>query len=231
MAAQMSPLRRWKRFFGAFDSVDAAIEVADPDLYRDWLRRARGDIFEGLCNAADDGKAEQLCGVLDNMMAEALETLRLVPVASKLLVSTDLAESVRALQEHESERVRVLAGGIVGGWRASVQDHAAKVTEALHKLHDIKMLKPKETVGQQRRVSADPDAKTMEAAKRKLHEGYRQAEDAKRRRRVQVVESPEMLKQRRRKMHPILRERSLARCASSMVKKSLSLTKQIHMGS
>ncbi|KAI4970704.1 hypothetical protein ZWY2020_001618 [Hordeum vulgare] len=71
MAAQSSPLRRWKRFFGAFDSVDAAIETADPDLCRDSLRRARGDIFEGLCKTADDGKAETLCGVLDGLMAES----------------------------------------------------------------------------------------------------------------------------------------------------------------
>ncbi|KAF7110619.1 hypothetical protein CFC21_110702 [Triticum aestivum] len=286
MAAQMSPLRRWKRFFGAFDSVDAAIETADPDMCRDELRRARGDIFEGLCNTADDGKAEKLCGVLDGLMAESLETLRLTLVTPKVLATTDLAKAVRALWKHESERVRALARGIMSGWRASAlhdfagepdnfnapqpketveqqrvcattterpssieiaghdQQHASadldakkkKTVEISSKASDlvggINMAKPKEvTVGQHVNVSADPDAKAMEAAKRKLHERYQQASDAKRQRRVQVVESPEMLKQRQRKMHPILRERSLARCASSMVKKTFSVTRQFPMGS
>ncbi|KAM3213473.1 hypothetical protein ACQJBY_066074 [Aegilops geniculata] len=291
MAAQMSPLRRWKRFFGAFDSVDAAIEAADPDMCRDCLRRARGGIFEGLCNTADDGKAEKLCGILDGLMAESLETLRLTPVTPKVLATTDLAKAVRALQKHESERVRVLARGIVSGWRASALD-AAAAGDAMHQPDNFNVAQPEETVEQQRvgattterpssieivghhqqhasadldskkkkktveicskasdlvgginmakpkevtvcqrvNVSADPDAKAMEAAKRKLHERYQQASDAKRQRRVQVVESPEMLKQRQRKMHPILRERSLARCASSMVKKTFSVTRQIPLG-
>ncbi|KAM3193178.1 hypothetical protein ACQJBY_070011 [Aegilops geniculata] len=282
MAALMSPLRRWKRFFGAFDSVDAAIEAADPDMCRDELRRARGDIFEGLCNTADDGKPEKLCGVLDGLMAESLETLRLTPVTPKVLATTDLAKAVRALQKHESERVRVLARGIVSGWRASALDgfagesdsfnapqpketveqqrvrattterpssnqivghdrqHASVDLESKKKktveisskasvlVGGINMAKPKKaTVGQPAIASADPDAKAMEAAKRKLHERYQQASDAKRQRRVQIVEAPEMLKQRQRKMHPILR----ARCASSMVKKTFSVTRQIHMGS
>ncbi|XP_048540014.1 probable mediator of RNA polymerase II transcription subunit 26c [Triticum urartu] len=273
MAAQTtSPLGRWKRFFGAFDSVDAAIEAADPDMCRDELRRARGDIFEGLCNTADDGKAEKLCGVLDGLMAESLETLRLTPVTPKVLATTDLAKAVRALQKHESERVRVLARGIVSEWRASAlgdvagepdnfnapqpketveqqrvsattterpssnkivvhdRQHASadldskkkkKTVEISSKASDlvggISMAKPKEvTVCQRVNVSADPDAKAMEAAKRKLHERYQQASDAKRQRRVQLVEAPEMVKQRR--------ERSLAGCATSMRKKTFSVS-------
>ncbi|KAF7101083.1 hypothetical protein CFC21_102480 [Triticum aestivum] len=271
MAAQASPLRRWKRFFGAFDSVDAAIEAADPDMCRDEVRGARGDIFEWLCNTADDGMAEKLCGVLDGLMAESLETLRLTPVTPKVLATTDLARAIRALQKHESERVRILARGIVSGWRASAlhdfavqhvcattterpsskeivghdRQHASadldskkkkKTAEISSKASDlvsgINTAKPKEvTVGRHVIVSADPDTKAMEAAKRKLHERYQQASDAKRQRRVQVVELPEMLKQRQQKMHPILRERNLASCASSMVKKTFSVTRQIHMGS
>ncbi|KAI4970694.1 hypothetical protein ZWY2020_001608 [Hordeum vulgare] len=276
MAAQSSPLRRWKRFFGAFDSVDAAIETADPDLCRDSLRRARGDIFEGLCKTADDGKAETLCGVLDGLMAESLETLRLTPVTPKVLATTDLAKAVRALRRHESERVRVLAKGIVSGWRAAALELDDAAGEAMHQPdnfilpqptetgdqqhvcattterpssdeivdHDpsadldaekkrktvevskkvpdlvggINMAKPKEVaaVGRHAVVTADPDAKAMEAAKRKLHERYQQASDAKRQRRVQLVEAPEMVKQRR--------ERSLAGCAGSMLRKTLSVS-------
>ena len=64
----------------------------------------------------------------------------------------------------------------------------------------------------------------MEASRRKLRE-YREAGDAKRQRKMHVVESPEMLKQR------LMRERSRARCGSSMVKKTLSVTRQIHRAS
>ena len=273
MAAQTTrPLRRWTRFFGAFDSVDAAIEAADPDMCRDEVRRARGDIFEGLYNTADDGMAEKLCGVLDSLMAESLETLRLTPVTPRVLATTDLARAVRALQKHESERVRILARGIVSGWRASAlhdfagepdnfnapqpketveQQHVCATTterpsskeivghDRQHASADldskkkktveisddkasdlgggINMAKPKEvTVGRHVIVSADPDAKAMEAAKRKLHERYQQASDAKRQRRVQLVEAPEMLKQRR--------ERSLAGCATSMRNKTFSVS-------
>ncbi|XP_048546007.1 uncharacterized protein LOC125525024 [Triticum urartu] len=242
---QSSPLRRWKRFFRAFDSVDAAIKPSDPDHSRGELRRARVDIVEQLCDAADDDQAERLCRILDDHMAESLETLRLIPVMPNLLASTDLGKSVCALRRHESERVRVLASGLVSGWRASMQDELAKVRDALHKLDNINMPQTKEiTAGQQQQhVSADSDiAKTkasvmktvairkdasgsaaglcseekMEAAKRKFRQGYQEAEDAKRLRRTQLVQAPKM-------MQPI------RRCTSSMVKKTLSIRTQLHM--
>ncbi|KAF0932925.1 hypothetical protein E2562_013124 [Oryza meyeriana var. granulata] len=52
------------------------------------------------------------------------------------------------------------------------------------------------------------------AAKRKLREGYREAEDAKRQRTVRVIEAPDMAKQRR-KRHPIIQQRNRSSCASS----------------
>ncbi|KAF7103903.1 hypothetical protein CFC21_104834 [Triticum aestivum] len=254
MAGQM--LRRWNSFYGAFDPVDAAIEAADPDQFsRHVFRRARGDLVGRLCSAADDAQAERICGILDDMMAESLETLRLVPSTPGVPISTELADSVRALREHDSERVRLLARGIVIGWEASVQDDgdgAKVITGAMAPMK--KLPQPKASVGQ-----ADPDAKTkrppkivgeplskktaeiikkasdpaacfvdgdragfcsedkMEAAKRKLRQGYQEAEDAKRRRRTQLVQAaPEM-------MQPI------RRCSSSMVKKTLSIRTQLHM--
>jgi hypothetical protein len=67
-------------------------------------------------------------------------------------------------------------------------------------------------------LSSESEEDKFEASKRKMRDGYRELKDAKRQCRIQIVEPPEMLKQRRqKKMHPILRERSRARCASSMV--------------
>ncbi|KAI5022492.1 hypothetical protein ZWY2020_059222 [Hordeum vulgare] len=90
-------------------------------------------------------------------------------------VSTELAESVRALREHDSERVRLLARGIVSGWEASVQDDVAEVTPAtpmkrLEKVSKVtpamkKLPQPKAAVGQQQDVSANPNAETKRPPK------------------------------------------------------------------
>ncbi|XP_020199381.1 uncharacterized protein [Aegilops tauschii subsp. strangulata] len=251
-------LRRWQSFYGAFDPVDAAIEAADPDQFsRHVFRRARGDLLGRLCSAADDDQAERICGILDDVMAESLETLRLVPSSTpEAPVSTELAESVRALREHDSERVRLLARGIVNAWEASVQDQVdgAEVTPAT----PIKKLPRPKAAGGQQHASADPDAKTkrppklkrlaeiikkasdpaasfvdgdragfcsdekMEAAKRKLRQGYQEAEDAKRRRRTQLVQAPKM-------MQPASQRQPITRCTSSMVKNTFSVRTQLHM--
>jgi hypothetical protein len=51
------------------------------------------------------------------------------------------------------------------------------------------------------------DKMMMESAKRKLREGYEEAADAKRQRRIQVIDAPKMPEQRRREMtHPVLTE-------------------------
>jgi hypothetical protein len=52
------------------------------------------------------------------------------------------------------------------------------------------------------------DKQMMESAKRKLREGYEEAaDDAKRQRRIQVIDAPKMPEQRRREMtHPVLTE-------------------------
>uniref|UniRef100_A0A0D9VTP3 Uncharacterized protein n=1 Tax=Leersia perrieri TaxID=77586 RepID=A0A0D9VTP3_9ORYZ len=55
------------------------------------------------------------------------------------------------------------------------------------------------------------EEKAMNAAKRKLREWYEEANEAKRQRTVKVIEAPEMTKQRPKKTHPILRERSRSR--------------------
>ncbi|OEL24681.1 hypothetical protein BAE44_0014300 [Dichanthelium oligosanthes] len=66
-------------------------------------------------------------------------------------------------------------------------------------------------------VARDCPEEKMEATKRKLREGYQEVEDAKRQRKIQVIQAPKLLDQRQRKMHPILRERSQVRCGKSTV--------------
>jgi hypothetical protein len=288
-APAQSPLRRWKRFFGAFDSVDAAIVAFDPALSRNEFRQIRGDIVELLCDTADDDdRAEQLCLVLDDMMAESLETLRQVPATPAVLATADLAKSVEALRKHESERVRVLAGRVITAWfdqsgHAKVREQAAMpkqqastaarpdaATKQSSKIPALPAKRTAATVSSDRLktatitaaerpplkktveitkkkasvpapaavsivrrdragLSSESEEEKFEASKRKMQDGYREVKDAKRQRRTQIVEAPEMPKQRRqKKMHPILRERSRARCTSSMVKKTISVTSQLH---
>ncbi|CAL4931892.1 unnamed protein product [Urochloa decumbens] len=253
MAGQ-SPLRRWKPFFSAFGLVDAAIEAADPALRRDAIRSARGEVVELLCGvpAAGDGrKAEELCVALDGFMAESLLTLLAVPaekVPSVLTSSADLPKAVEALRcHHQSARVRGLARDITRGWTAAVEGDVAKAKERFDAVHGVNKAAPNkldakrgsaeveekkmEAPEASRRSSLDvkkresPEEKErMEATKRKLREGYREVEDAKRQRKIQVIAAPKMVEQRRREMHPILRERSRARCGTSsttVVRRSL----------
>jgi hypothetical protein len=71
--------------------------------------------------------------------------------------------------------------------------------------------------------NGESEIEKMKETKRKLHEGYHQEADAKRQRRIQVIEAPNMPEQRPRKVHPMLRERSRARCGAppAAVKRSL----------
>ena len=105
-APAQSPLRRWKQFIGAFEFVDAAIEAADPVLLsRREFRSAR-----------DDDRAEQLCLVLDDVMAEYLETLRLVPAMPAVLATTDLSKTVGALQKHDCTTRSASASSRAASW-------------------------------------------------------------------------------------------------------------------
>ncbi|CAN6300460.1 unnamed protein product [Urochloa humidicola] len=88
----------------------------------------------------------------------------------------------------------------------------AKAAPEASRRPDVKREEPKEE-----------EKEKMEATKRKLREGYREAEDAKRQRKIQVIAAPKMVEQKQRQMHPILRERSRARCGTSttVVRRSL----------
>ncbi|KAG2550967.1 hypothetical protein PVAP13_9KG349083 [Panicum virgatum] len=237
-----SPLRRWKPFFAAFGLVDAAIEAAaGPALCRDELRSARGDVVELLCGVPAGAAGEELCAVLDGFMAESLLTLRAVPaeaVPRALASSAGLAEAVASLRRHQSARVSALARDVVRGWSAAVEADVARTSAAVRKLDDLCRAKASDAsrplssktkprteekakaaaaaaVPVSLPKTAPPSEEKMEATKRKHREGYWEVEEAKRQRKVKEIKPPKMLEQRQRKMHPILRERSKARCGNS----------------
>ncbi|KAK3134430.1 hypothetical protein QOZ80_6AG0549060 [Eleusine coracana subsp. coracana] len=138
-----SPLRRWKRFFSTFDTIDAAIVASkrkEEVGCAEELRQAKGDVVQLLCDAPEDDPAEEFFQILDDVMVEYLVTLKTVPVTPTALASTDLAMAVGfLLEEHESEQIRGLASEIVGMWRASVERDLAVArgrVEELRKLSD-----------------------------------------------------------------------------------------------
>ncbi|KAG0515847.1 hypothetical protein BDA96_10G312500 [Sorghum bicolor] len=291
------PLRRWRPFYGAFGAIDDAIEEAGGHP-RAAFKDVRVRILQLLRAATDDGVAEQLCGALDEAMAEALETLRVAPVPHGLLASTDLARTVGALEKHGSPRIRRLAGDVVRGWTAgnvatttAVKEELGKLSaddriprrstsaviadgnarghkEKLHvqpakmlptaesgkkKLHippakmvpavpvaeadkkkvyvpPAKMLPTTATVSipntSETKKPAVDESKKMEATKRKLREGYEEAEKIKRQHIIKKIndkDAAKMFEQKQRKMHPVVRRRSgPAACrTSSGVRRSL----------
>ena len=125
-------LRRWKPFFPAFGAIDTAIEAATKGCSRDKYRQVRSDLVEMLCDcdaagSDDDVRAEGLCRLLDRAMAEALLTLRAipVPVTPTMLAATDVAKAVGGLLRHEAGWVRALARGILAQWSSSIEAEAA----------------------------------------------------------------------------------------------------------
>jgi len=124
-------LRRWKPFFPAFGAIDTAIEAATEGCSRDKYRQVRSDLVEMLCDcdaagSDDDVRAEGLCRLLDRAMAEALLTLRAVPVpvTPTMLAATDVAKAVGGLLKHEAGWVRALARGILAQWSSSIEAEA-----------------------------------------------------------------------------------------------------------
>jgi hypothetical protein len=59
----------------------------------------------------------------------------------------------------------------------------------------------------------------LASTKRRLQEGYKEHEDAKRQRMIQVVEAPQMARQRRKSQHPIIRRRDEVRCAPTVAER------------
>ncbi|CAD6266122.1 unnamed protein product [Miscanthus lutarioriparius] len=291
-----SLLRRWRPFYSAFGAIDDAIEEAGGHP-RATFRDVRVRILQLLRGATDDGVAEQLCGALDEAMAEALETLRVAPVPHSVLASTDLERTVGALEKHGSARIRRLAGDVVRGWRAANVTTTTAVKEELEKLsaddripgqsisaviadgnarghkeklhiQPAKMLpaaevhKKKAQIPPAKMLPTVPvaeaykkkayvppakmlpttatvsipnpsetnkpfvdESKKMEATKRKLREGYQEAEKIKRQHIIQKIndkEAAKMFEQKQRKMHPVVRGRGPASCrTSSGVRRSL----------
>ncbi|CAN6300366.1 unnamed protein product [Urochloa humidicola] len=107
--------------------------------------------------------------------------------------------------------------------RADVKCEGPKEEEKMEGFGAVRGVSKAKAAPEASRRPSTEEKEKMEATKRKLREGYQEAEDAKRQRKIQVIAAPKMVEQRQKKMHPILRERSRARCgtATAVVRRSL----------
>jgi hypothetical protein len=133
--ATPSPFRQWKRFFLAFETIDAAIMASDPGGIADAedLRRFKAEVVKFLCDAPDEELVEDYCKILDDLMVEYLITLNMVvpvkPCAAA--ASTGVSKAIAALQEHECEQISGLAMVTLARWRASGESDIADATAAI----------------------------------------------------------------------------------------------------
>ncbi|GJN34628.1 hypothetical protein PR202_gb23309 [Eleusine coracana subsp. coracana] len=181
MAAR-SPLRRWKRFFSVFDIIDAAIVAAgnssggDEVGCAEELRQAKGAAVQLLCDSPEDDEVEGHCRILDQVMVEYLVTLDMVG-KWRAAVKSDLAEARARVEELR---------------KLSHETLAIKVSPKL-----LKKSAPvvANAISTPFKMAATIGSDKMEATKQKLRAGYQEAEDAKRQRKIIVIEAPKVIKQ------------------------------------
>ena len=80
--------------------------------------------------------------------------------------------------------------------------------------------KPPAAAADRNKAPAQPSEQSMEAmlatAKRRLKDSYKECEDAKRQRKIQVVEAPEMARQRQKNQNQNIRRRDQVRCKATI---------------
>uniref|UniRef100_A0A0E0Q6P6 Uncharacterized protein n=1 Tax=Oryza rufipogon TaxID=4529 RepID=A0A0E0Q6P6_ORYRU len=107
--------------------LPALIEAADQGLSsRTEVQNARCGIVDMLRGAMDDAVvAEEICTMLNGVMAKSLLTLKMVSTMLRMVATTDLTRDVARLRRHDFERVCALAPSIVRGGRRGFGDRRA----------------------------------------------------------------------------------------------------------
>ncbi|KAF8751341.1 hypothetical protein HU200_012224 [Digitaria exilis] len=139
---------------------------------------------------------------------------RLVSKSTSQVTTASISRNRPSSKKVLEPRSKETAHGVATTTR-SVRVESTKVSAALPRT--TAALRVSGSSGSDNRgVSSCIDGK-IEASKRRLREGYREEEDAKRQRKIQVIKAPDMVVVKdNRKQHPIMRERSRVRCASSV---------------
>jgi hypothetical protein len=144
--------------------------------------------------------------VSDEAVIESLRALKAVPMTFETLEATKIGRAVGGLRKHASEQVRQLAVILYRSWKAVADEHLrssqnASVTSSSSEtpapasretptdvVEHVRGLPPRK-VKEAPALSMSDEAR-MAMTKRKMKDAYREAEAAKKQRRIKVVNVP-----------------------------------------
>ena len=214
---------QWRRFFAGaggadiFEIIDAAVAVAALDqpveLEQRRERIARKLYTEGILSCGDAATPLKGCRSVavsnkeDRSPASSAAEKATAPVKTRLPMAASKKEEgpSRSSEEKATAPVKNLSRK-----NCSARPHSTTPPAA-----DLDRKKAA--------TLTQPTEQSMEAmlatAKRRLKEGYEECKEAKRQRKTQLVEAPEMAKQRRKRQHPIMRRRDEVRCVATIAQK------------
>lgn len=216
MASDPSALPHWRRFFGAagadiFEVINAAVAVAALDRPSE-LKQRRDLIAQRLFAAGLPGTRHYSSDVNDSKEESAAAPVKGRPLAAGKKDERPLPTTWTGSTEKAPAPAKI----------QPVREYADQLVPAAAKACSVRprSATPPTAAAVRKKAPAQPaPEQSMEAklatTKRKLHEGYQEVADAKRQRRIQVIEAPEMARQRRQRQHPIMRVRGEVRCAAT----------------
>lgn len=152
----------------------------------------------------------------DSVIYDSLKRLQLIPLSMDILKATEIGKAVNQIRKtHLDKQIRHVAGTLILGWRIIVDEWVATV-EGNPDSMNPKILPPKEQkISKETKIKkvsirkTPPSAPTdkmqcsgeaalqlkLEASKRKLRDGYQEAQNAKKQRKIQVMELQDLPKQ------------------------------------
>ncbi|KAL8265098.1 hypothetical protein R6Q59_023228 [Mikania micrantha] len=128
-----------------------------------------------------------------------LKKLKQIVVSMKVLEATMIGKSVSRLQKHTSRCIRQTARMLIRSWRSMVDEWmiAHDNASVSHDYEEVCGGSNKNTrsgVVETMSLEKKNAEERLEAAKRKLREGYKAAENAKKQRRLQVIDVHDILR-------------------------------------
>ncbi|KAK1263428.1 putative mediator of RNA polymerase II transcription subunit 26c [Acorus gramineus] len=172
-----------------WDLIDAAVSVAAADHPIE-LRSRRDGIVERLYAPPLHDEDQEQIRILyikeriedpdqsEEYLCDHLQSLADMDITFKALKETDIGRHVNRLRKHPSSEVRRLVKQLVRKWKEKVDEW-------------VKLNKAKE---QQKDSLMDPER--LASARRRLHENYQEAQNAKKQRTIQVMGIHELPKQK-----------------------------------
>ncbi|KAI3709005.1 hypothetical protein L2E82_38682 [Cichorium intybus] len=142
----------------------------------------------------------------ESVVCDLLAKLQSMGLSMETLEETMIGKTVSVLKKHASEKVRQIARTLVKAWKRTVDEWIKKQSNNVEptsqhvKPTNLNMNTERKLEGSEKASMTGnggemDSSDILEAAKRKLQEGYKNAENIKKKRRVQMMEVHEVMKQ------------------------------------